>query len=389
MPKRLEQEVWALDRCAGCGACVAVCSKGVLYWDTAQHPLLETRQKTLGLTRIPLDTCSFCPVLCEASCPRLDTRTPLLARRTVSARAIGPLPSAEPNGVIRSLLVAARSAGMIDGVIMPDVDPWSLKLRTRIATTIEQIVDGLGFQGLWTPALDALNTAIFDYQLRNLAVVGTPCAAEAVRKIQAADTERLSAYRNAIRLVISSFCAGVTMPGLVAELLEQGMGVTPDMVRRLKATPADGTLTVVLWDGSERQIPTTAVEPYTRHGCARCDDYLGGWADVAVGTLGAAEGHATLITRSRIGNQAVENAVRFKLLEVVDEVDSAALERASADKGRRERAQAFDELTLLALDALADPQRRAEARALFARLYRLPSQTAKKEDAVHAGCTGC
>jgi transposase len=85
----------------------------------------------------------------------------------------------------------------------------------------------------------------------------------------------------------------------------------------------------------------------------------------------------------------VENAVRFKLLEVVDEVDSAALERASADKGRRERAQAFDELTLLALDALADPQKRAEARALFARLYRLPSQTAKKEDAIHAGCTGC
>jgi coenzyme F420 hydrogenase subunit beta len=299
------------------------------------------------------------------------------------------MPSAGPNGVIRNLLVAARSAGLIDGVIMPDMDPWSLKPRTRVATTVEQIVDSLGFQGLWAPVLDALNEAIFGRNLHNLAVVGTPCVAEAVRKIKATETERLGVYRSAIRLVVSDFCVGVTMPGMVAQLLEQTLGITPDMIRQLKAAPAGEALTVVLWDGTEQQAPATDMEPYTRHGCASCDDYLGGWADIAVGPVGAIEGHVTLITRSRVGDQAVDNAVRFKLLEIRDEVNAAALEKASAAKERRERAQAFDELTLLTLDALADPQKRAEARALFGRLYRLPSQTTKKEDAIYAGCSGC
>lgn len=404
MPTRLEQEVWALGRCAGCGACVAVCNKGVLYWGDAQQPLLETRQKTLGLTHILLDACSFCPVFCEASCPRLDNRTPLLARRTVSARAIEPMPrgpatdpaSAEPNGVIRNLLVAARSAGLIDGAIMMDMDPWSLEPRARVAITIEQIVDSLGFQGLWAPALDALNEALFDYGLHDLAVVGTPCVAEAARKLQTTEVERLGTYRDAIRLIISNFCTGAYLPSMVAELLEQEMGVTPDMIRRLRAAPDGEVLTLTLSDGTEREIPSTAVEPFTRHGCARCHDYLGGWADVAVGPVGAKEGYVTLITRSRVGDRAVDSAIRFKLLEVVDEVDTAALERASAEKGRRERARAFDELTIMMLDALADRHKRAEVRAQFGRLYKLPPQPTKpvrrpdgKEEAIHAGCSGC
>lgn len=61
MSERLNQEVWALDRCSGCGMCVATCAKGMLSWDEEEHPSLEVREKALGLSRVKLDSCSFCP----------------------------------------------------------------------------------------------------------------------------------------------------------------------------------------------------------------------------------------------------------------------------------------------------------------------------------------
>ena len=41
MSEQLERYVWELEKCAGCGACVACCSKGVLQFSEAhEHPIL-------------------------------------------------------------------------------------------------------------------------------------------------------------------------------------------------------------------------------------------------------------------------------------------------------------------------------------------------------------
>jgi len=93
MSTRLQQEVWALDRCSGCGVCVAACSKGVLYWDGEQHPLLEEREKALGLSHLKLRTCEVCEKFCELSCPRLVDWTPILT----NTGAIGPLYFHDPD----------------------------------------------------------------------------------------------------------------------------------------------------------------------------------------------------------------------------------------------------------------------------------------------------
>jgi ferredoxin len=65
MTTRLESEVWALDNCAGCGLCVAACSKQVLKWNGSDHPILEQRSKAVGYTKETLDSCSFCQKFCE------------------------------------------------------------------------------------------------------------------------------------------------------------------------------------------------------------------------------------------------------------------------------------------------------------------------------------
>ncbi len=391
MSKQIEREVWALDRCAGCGLCVATCSKGMLYWDEeAKHPTREIRQKRIGLTEIPLDTCTFCQVFCEETCPRLHPREGLPARRVVSARATGPMESGEPMDVIKALLIANLSAGAIDGVIANDVDGWALRPQAKVMTRVEEVADNLGVQGLWVPTLDVLNEAVYERRLRDIAVVGTPCVSEAIRTLRASANERLSPYRDALRLSVAVFCTGVYYPDPVLQFLEERMGTGRREVSRVYVSPREKELRVVLWDGSMKTVPLSRIEGYTRPGCATCDDFLGDSADIAVGKVGAKEGYCTLITRSEEGEECLQNALRLALLEIEEEVDEKALRAAKEEKERRDRAQAFDDLMLMMLDALREPQKRAEVRHEFVRLYEVESIPGSTEEGTgHGACAQC
>jgi coenzyme F420 hydrogenase subunit beta len=391
MSKLMEAQVWDLDRCAGCGLCVATCSKGMLHWDEeVRHPVREVRQKRLGLTQIPLDTCTFCQVFCEETCPRLHQWEEVAARQVVSARAKGPVQSGETMEVIRALLLANLSAGAIDGVIASDVDGWDLLPRAKVMTRVEELADNLGVQGLWVPTLDVLNEAVYERKLLNIAVVGSPCVSEAIRTLRAADNERLNPYKNALRLSVAFFCTGVYYPALVRQFLEERIGVSAREVKRFYVSPRDKELRVILWDGSEKRVPLSKIEGYTRSGCATCDDLLGESADVAVGKVGAKEGCSTLIIRSEVGEQCLHNAVDLGLLEVDTEVNEEALRMAKDDKERRDRAQAFDDLMLVMLDALREPQRRAEVREEFVRLYEVDTRfDCVQEETRHGACAQC
>ncbi len=388
MVQRLISEVWELGNCTGCGMCVAACSKQVLHWNGEEHPLLEQRTKNLGYSKTTLDTCSFCQRFCEEGCPRLERWLPLEARTILATRARGPVKSGEPNDVIRAILAAGRSAGLIDGVVMLDLDAWELKPIARVAETVEEIVDNLGPQYLWEPVFNALNEAVFERGLENIAIVGTPCAAQAVRKLRASLNARLMPYQKAIRLSIAVFCTGVYKAQMIDELLVKRMDITRDQVKHLEVTPDRQWLQAVLWDNSVRLIPRQQAEGFTRNGCGVCDDYLGESADLAVGTVGAPDNASTLIIRSRTGDIFTRNALQMNLLEVSHDVDLAAISMAAEEKDRRQRGQAFKDLRVLMLDALADPQRHNEAVAQFVRLYRTPARPGVPEQ-TRNGCTGC
>ena len=388
MSKRLEAEVWSLDTCAGCGLCVAACSKQVLKWDGSTHPVLDRRTKIVGYTKEILDSCSFCSKFCEEACPRLQHWAALEARNMLSATAHGPVRSGSPNDVIRAVITAGRSSGLLDGVVMLDIDPWTLKPMARVVSTVMEIVSTVGPQYLWAPVFEALNQAVFKERMGDIAVVSTPCAAQAVRKLKASTDPRLRPYQDAIRLTVAIFCTGIYKPEMVEEILVKRMDVQREQVKRLEISPDREWMRAVLWDGSVRTIPRQQAESYTRPGCGSCDDYLGESADIAVGTLGAPEGTSTLIIRSGTGETFIRNAVQLNLLETSHRVDEAALAAAAAEKDRRERAQSFKDLQILMLDGLSDPLKRNEALQMFARLYRTPERPGVTRE-TRSGCTGC
>jgi coenzyme F420-reducing hydrogenase beta subunit len=127
--------------------------------------------------------------------------------------------------------------------------------------------------------------------------------------------------------------------------------------RRVTAYPREGKMRAQLWDGSTYEMELTAAEPFTRAGCARCDDYLGESADIAVGSVGAVSGSSTMIVRTAVGQVFVQNALTMKLIETQDKADKDALERASADKDRRRGR--FDELQLADARRTARPAKRS------------------------------
>ena len=388
MSKRLDTEVWSLDNCAGCGLCVATCSKGVLMWDKGDHPVVRHQLKTVGYSKSNLDSCTFCQKFCEESCPRLERWMPREARVILSAQARGPIKSGAPNDVVRAILAAGRTTGLLDGVVMLDLDPWKLEPHSNIAESIEQIVDNLGPQYLWAPVFDSLNRAIFDLGMKNLAVFSTPCSAQAIRKLKSSKNPRLKPYQEAIRLSIAIFCTGTYKPQVIEEILVKRMDVSPEQVKRIEISADRDWMRAVLWDGSVRTIPRQEAERYTRPGCGTCDDYLGESADIAVGTLGAPDNLSTLIIRTRAGDIFVRNAVQLNLLETNTQVDLEALAAAAEEKDRRERARVFKDLQILMLDGLTDPYKRNEAIQQFIRLYRTPRQPMGLETA-GGGCTGC
>ena len=388
MSKRLEAEVWSLDTCTGCGLCVAACSKQVLRWDGKDHPVLEKRTKTVGYTKESLDSCSFCQKFCEEACPRLDRWAALEPIEIVSAAARGPVKSGAPNDVIRAIVAAGRSSGLLDGVVMLDIDPWTLKPMARVVSTVLEIVSAMGPQYLWSPVFDVLNKAVFKEHMKNIAIVATPCAAQAVRKLKSSTNPLLQPYQEAIRLTLAIFCTGIYKPEMIEEILVKRMDVPREQVKRLEISPDREWMRAVLWDGTVRTIPRQQAESYTRPGCGSCDDYLGESADIAVGTLGSPEGTSTLITRSIAGETFVRNAIQMNLLETSHRVDEAALTAAAAEKDRRERGKSFKDLQILMLDGLSDPLKRNEALQMFSRLYRTPERAGEAREP-RGGCTGC
>jgi coenzyme F420 hydrogenase subunit beta len=390
---RLATEVWQRERCAGCALCIAACSKQVLEWGADGQPRRRTVYQGVGLAHAELDACAFCQRFCEAVCPRLESaaRQPAMAQWSARASngALAGAPSTgAANDVVRNVLLAARARGLIDGALIVDADRAG-RTRARIATGAGEIAEAVGFQYVWTPLLEALNEAVYTLGLRNLAVVATPCASQALRRLADAPPARLAPYRDALRLQIAMFCPGVYRPEGIQALLAQSLDLALEQVRCVTVSPHDGRLRAQLWDGSVHETALTGAGSYLRAGCARCDDYLGESADLAVGTVGAREGRATLIVRTPAGAAALENAVELQWIELSDEVDEAALKQASAAKDRRERAQAFDELQVLMLDALADPRRRAQARQKFDWLYGGSRPLRNKEEVRYAGCGDC
>ncbi|MFX1535515.1 MAG: Coenzyme F420 hydrogenase/dehydrogenase, beta subunit C-terminal domain [Promethearchaeota archaeon] len=389
MPNRrfeLENNVWNLDRCAGCGMCVAACSRGQLYFESdTTHPIFNPKVKNVGLSTIEVDTCSFCEGMCAESCPRLKEWEKEEYQRVFSVKNTRN-PQANPvNEIIVDLLSAGLANEFIDAILIMDVNRWDGKPYTRVIRSIEELSRVSGTQAIWIPILPPLYSKALTKEFRKIAIVGPPCVAQAIKCVSNSSIEGLSILRNVVGLSISTFCSGFYKPALLDDLTSR-FKVSPSEILSVSSLN-NVKLEIKLTNGKAETVPLEEVQKYMREGCARCTDYLGESADISVGQTGSKDGYSTLIAWNSKGRNFISNCVNFNLIELSDKVNQEALLAARENKEQRLRAQAFDSLLIYSLESLTDEDRLEDMKNRFLNLFSRKSAT--KSSKAGGGCSDC
>lgn len=330
----LKAEVWDLGRCAGCGACVAVCPVDAFYFQPGALQPDHTDYCKEATDGVP---CSAC----YEACPRViipSNVSSLLGdyRSLLSAKAGFEVPGRQSGGAVTAILLNALEAGVIDAVVTVTEDRWTHRPSSAVITSTETLLHQAGSRyNWWVPLMAALKEAVLVKKFRRVAVVGVPCVVQAVHRIRQSENELLRPFCKGIRLVIGLFCTeSFDYRELMEHTIERIHHIESWRIQHLNVK---GALEVTLDDGSSLNIPLSELKDCTRKGCQFCSDFAAEEADISAGAVGSKEGFTTLILRNALGQGFVESAIRSGRLLRGDEVDKKAIERLASQKQKRAR----------------------------------------------------
>jgi coenzyme F420 hydrogenase subunit beta len=324
----LDEAVIAADRCIECGTCVAVCpSDSIGIGDDGLPALVKM--------------CTGCS-LCWDYCPRGGLRHEATwkltssagngqaVRERYSARARPDLAGAQDGGVVSTVLIALLEAGELDGVLLAResvTERW--KGEAFLARTPAEVVECAGSFYNQTMALAHLDLGKLDLPPNpRIALVGTPCEVEGLKAMQARPWTWGSARADAIVLTIALLCTkSFNYEKLMVDEIQRKRGIPLEDIGRVDVVR--GKLIV-----QDHQRETLVAEPIrdfhgaALKGCDECTDFLGGAADLSVGSVGSDDGWSSVLVRSQAGKAAI--ARTQDRLELRDLERPQALEKLDA-----------------------------------------------------------
>jgi coenzyme F420 hydrogenase subunit beta len=203
-----------------------------------------------------------------------------------------------------------------------------------VITKSEVLVQQAGSRySWWVPLLAALKYAAVQHKYKRIAVIGLPCAVQAVARMRDSDNDLLKPYGKAIRLVIGLFCTETfEYNALILGKLKNHYQLEPHEIKKLNVK---GKLEVLKQDGSSTVVPLTELETCIRKGCHYCTDLTAVFADISAGAIGSPSGTTTLIIRTPTGKGFVDSAVQNHKLTVSTCTETAAIEKLALAKIRK------------------------------------------------------
>ncbi|TXT64242.1 MAG: Coenzyme F420 hydrogenase subunit beta [Promethearchaeota archaeon] len=316
--KELKSEVIDSGRCVYCGACGAFCSN-IKFDVDSETPYDDGSCEEMNTCREGYGTCyNLCPKTGIDHFPLalLDKwvfgkkHDKILGHydRIISVKAtekakqkIGT-PEA---GVISALLAVSMETGAIDSALVNKADN-QFRPVPYIAQSPQELTLSTGYKPSQAPTLSILGDAI-NKENANIAVVGTPCQIQALRKIQNHPRFDFEAY-DLVSLAISTFCFGTFQNQKLQEVLDT-FGVDPISISKVEKDLSNFHLTFS--NGSQQKaVPLNILYDNTiREACFACSDYSGSFADISVGEVGSNEEWTTCILRTKKGNEIFELAL--------------------------------------------------------------------------------
>ena len=325
----LKAEIWDTDKCASCGACVAVCPADAIYFELGEdstHPLNSGYCKDVN-DGVPCGACyEVCPRNEKPSSEILGEYLDI-----VSAKADMAVPGKQSGGAVTAILTNALEEGMIDAVVTVVEDPWTLRPSSAVITSEDVLVHQAGSRyNWWVPLVASLKEAVMTRKFTNIAVVGVPCVTQAMKQMRKSELDLLRPFRKNIRLVVGLFCT---------ETFDYEKLVQDKLISERQIDPLDiihfdvkGKLEITLKDGSMTIISLKDVEDCVRPGCHICTDLTALDADISAGSIGSDKGYTTLVIRNPVGKQFVSSAVDNGKLSLKDDIDLELVKKLSKKK---------------------------------------------------------
>ena len=317
----LNKEVIERGICGKCGGCVSFCSAG------------ELNAIEMGKNELPRyideDKCQKCGI-CYLICPQTDALNTELQDKFGWSLPIGDykrITSAQTTiedvmevctdgGVVTSLLLYLLERNMINGAVVSK-KTGRFARQAIIAKTSEELVEAAGsrFSGslhleelggkytTYTPILSAVKSLEKRY-LRDIAVVGTPCQINAIRKMQC--LRIIPAHL--IRYTIGLFCIeNFSFDDLARERLEKKLDVNMEDIVKLNIKD---DFQITLSNGIKIHVPLEEIDEVARPACFACQDFSNEYADISVGGLGSPDGYTTTLIRTEAGASVYDDALR-------------------------------------------------------------------------------
>jgi coenzyme F420 hydrogenase subunit beta len=325
----LKSEVWDTGKCSGCGACVAVCPADAISFDEGG---MVISPRSNGYCKQATDNVN-CGA-CYAVCPRIGNQPAETLGNyleLMTAKATFEVPYKQSGGAVTAILANALNEGLIDAVVTVTEDRWTLKPSSVVITKSEVLVQQAGSRySWWVPLLAALKFAAVEHKYKRIAVIGVPCAVQAVARMRESDNDLLKPYGKSIRLVIGLFCTETfDYDALILGKLKSHYHLEPHQIKKLNVK---GKLEVLKHDGSTTIVPLAELETCIRKGCHFCTDLTAIFSDISAGAVGSPPGSTTLIVRTLTGKGFVDSAVQNRKMAVTTGVDTAAIEKLALAK---------------------------------------------------------
>lgn len=291
---RLNQEVIRTGVCCSCATCVSVCPEKALTME--------------GETPKLVGKCTSCGV-CYRACAKTLTSVRSLVGDFVAAfvgRSALDKVRGQDGGVVTSLLLYALDNGLIDAAIVTvrsEEEPW--RPVARIVTSSEELLKSSGSVYSHSQTVEALVEAI-NKGYRSIAFVGTPCNIEAVAKMQSEPFGLLHLFMKAKVLKVGLFCMDSFSYEGLREFFERVQGIPLSSIRKMSI--ASGKFNV-FYDDKSVGWPVKDLDKYRSTSCHYCRDLTSEKADISVGSVGSPDGFSTILVRSGVANELLEDAM--------------------------------------------------------------------------------
>lgn len=300
------------NRCIGCGVCNVACPRTFLYMDLIRN---YVKGGSADLEKEPI---AFYRGAFSAQTKKEEIRK-----------------VCQDGGIVTSLLTYLFDHNMIDGVLVVKKAGENWKSEPVVITNKEDLLQTAGTKYVITPTLVGLEKAK-KMGLKKIAVVGTPCQIQAVRKSQVF-SDFLLGLMGEIFLTIGIFCMENFAYQNLRKISEEYCKVSLENVHKMDISR--GQFSVHTKTGECASVPVKEVSSLARDACHVCPDLTNELADISVGSIGSPPGWSTVLIRTEKGKEIFQKAQEegYLISKPLEETETGLPLLIKLAKGKRKR----------------------------------------------------